>query len=56
MGPKSGDNNWAAPVEKFISRTKEVAAERLPFDLAASRFASRAVSVLGYVAQFVPPP
>ncbi len=55
VGPKAGDNNWAAPIAKFMTRTKEVAAERLPFELAASRSASRAVSVMQYVAQFVPP-
>ena len=56
VGPKAGDNNWTAPTAKFLARTQQISCESLPLELAAGQFTSRAVSMLGYVGQFMPPP
>jgi len=56
MGPLGGDIQWKAPMEKFKQRVREVKAESLPLGMAAAQYASRAIPVLGYVGQLVPPP
>ena len=56
IGPAANDRNWHAPVKKFLDRSSQIGSESLLFHLSASQFAFRAISVLGYVAQFLPPP
>ena len=56
LGPKSSLLQWKEPLEKFKARVSEAKASSVPTALAGSVFASRAVSVLGYKAQLVPPP
>ena len=56
LGPKAGAPQWVAPLEKFKQRVKDIRSSDLPLGLAASQYASRAVPVLGYVGQSVPPP
>ena len=56
IGPKLGGLNWYAPICKFVARTEEVANRHLPLALASAQFASKALSVLGYVGQLMPPP
>ncbi len=48
--------NWAAPIDKFVARVEEIVAQRPPLEVACARFASKALSVLGYVGQIMPPP
>ena len=56
LGPLGGEAQWSAPIEKFRSRVREVKALSLPLGLTALQFATRAIPVLGYVGQLVPPP
>jgi len=51
-----GESQWKAPMEKYKQRVREVKAEALPLGMAAAQYASRAIPVLGYVGQLVPPP
>ena len=56
IGPKLGGINWEAPMAKTFSRVEEILATKPPLVLACSTYNSRALSVLGYVAQLTPPP
>jgi len=56
LGPNASEKQWAGPIAKFKERTHEIWQRDLPPPLSAARFNSRAVSVLGYIAQLVPPP
>ena len=56
IGPKLGGVNWEAPMNKFLARTAEIANMRAPLPFACSLFRSKALSVLGYVAQVCKPP
>jgi len=56
LGPSAAEKQWASPIAKFKERTDEIWQRNLPAPLSAARFNSRAVSVLGYIAQLVPPP
>ena len=56
IGPKLGGINWEAPMNKFLTRTAEIANMRAPLPYACSLFQSKALSVLGYVAQVCKPP
>jgi len=56
IGPKIGGLNWQAPMDKFVLRTKEIANQKAPLVHACAQFASRALSVTGYVGQMIPPP
>jgi len=47
---------WAGPLAKFKARVQDIGQQGLPLPLCAARFNSRAVTVLGYVAQLVPLP
>ena len=51
LGPKAGGDQWSEPLEKFKVRVREIRADGLSPGMAASRFATRAVPVLGYKAQ-----
>ena len=50
MGPLAGELQWKAPLEKFKMRVGEIHSESPPLALVGSRLASKATSVLGYVA------
>ena len=56
MGPHGGESQWKEPLQKFRQRVLEIKAEGLPLGLAASRFASRAIPILGFKAQLAPIP
>ena len=56
LGPGAGSRQWVAPLAKFGLRVEEIAATGAPAVLAVQHYNTRAVSVLGYVAQFIPPP
>jgi len=56
IGPNDANDNWEKPLAKFCERVTQIAGQDLPMELAASKFASKAVSVLGYIAQLLPPP
>ena len=56
LGPKAGERQWVAPISKFRNRAREIAGSGTPLGLVGPEFASRAVPVLGYVGQLVPPP
>ena len=54
--PSLGGKNWEGPMNKFMARVDDIAKMRAPLVHACSLFKSRAVSVLGYVAQIATPP
>ena len=56
LGPVVGGKNWEAPMNKFIGRVEEIAQTRAPLEYACALFKSKALSVLGYVAQICKPP
>ena len=56
LGPAVGGKNWEAPMNKFIERVEEIAETRAPLEYACALFKSKALSVLGYVAQICIPP
>ena len=56
MGPQASTRQWNAASRKFMSRVSDIHALKLHPSLASRQFASKAVSVLGYIAQVVPPP
>ena len=56
MGPGAGSRQWDSPLAKYKLRVEEIAASGAPAVLAVHHYNTRAVSVLGYVAQFIPPP
>ena len=56
-GPSATESQaWQAPVAKRLARTRAIIASGAPPSVAAAMFNSRAVSVMGYIAQFIPPP
>ena len=57
IGPGvSPDTNWDVPIGKFMERAAHLAAQGWPIEMIPNQFSSKAVSVLGYVAQLQPPP
>ena len=57
IGPELGDINWVAPREKFLKRVHDIYLMRPPLAMIPGIFSSKALSVMGYVAQmFAPPP
>ena len=56
LGPGAGALQWKGPLGKFKARVLDLSAERAPLNISARQFASKCVSVLGYVAQLVNPP
>jgi len=56
LGPKAGAKQWVAPTAKYEKRCKAINAEDAPMRMAVSRYSTHAVTVLGYMAQFIPPP
>ena len=56
MGPTPGVLQWRGPLSKFKSRVADIRSCGTPLGMIGPSFASRAVSVLGYVGQLVPVP
>jgi hypothetical protein len=56
LGPLAGEQQGVAPLAKLKDRISDIHAQKLPCALAVSKFISKGVPVLGYVAQVVPPP
>ncbi len=56
LGPKSASHQWTKALAKFQDRVSNIHSLHLPANLAKSQFTSRAIPVLGYIAQLVPPP
>ena len=56
LGPLAGSEQWKAPLAKFQDRISHICAQKNPSALAVTKFISKCISVLGYVAQVVPPP
>jgi len=56
LGPKAGGSQWVNAMGKFHARCSQTKQDNLPIKLAISRFNTRAVPVLGYLAQLVSPP
>ncbi len=56
IGPKCGPPQWSKALRKFHERILQIHTLRLPTPLVISQFNRKAVPVLGYIAQFVPPP
>ena len=56
LGPSAGAEQWRKPIQKFLEITAQLKDNDLPMALAVRQFNSRAVPVLGYKAQMVPPP
>lgn len=56
LGPKALQSQWTAPTKKYSARVAEIARSGAPAALAAYAYNSKAVPVLGYVAQLLPPP
>jgi len=56
MGPKAADKAWAAPISKWAKRRREIAHSKMNHTLATISYNSRAIPVLGYIGQLLPPP
>jgi len=56
LGPGGESKQWEAPIAKHKERAEEIARLDLPMQLSGARYNSRAVTVLGYVAQLSPLP
>jgi len=56
LGPEAGAVQWDKPIEKFKGRVAEINFNSGPISFAIRQFNCKAVSVLGYKAQMVPPP
>ena len=56
LGPDSLEHQWTAPLQKFRDRVAHINAFRGPLSLAALQFNMKALPVLQYVGQLVPPP
>ena len=55
-GPSAGSKQLIMPLAKFHTRCKELADDSPILFLVGPRFASRAVSCLGYISQLATPP
>ncbi len=56
LGPKSASHQWTKALSKFQDRISNIHSSHLPANLAVSHLTCRAIPVLGYIAQLVPPP
>ena len=56
LGPRAGLSQWAEPLKKFQFRVDQIARSGDSAAVSFRQYSSKAVSVLGYVAQLVPPP
>jgi len=56
LGPSSAPLQWTKALAKFRDKVNQIHSYQLPAELAASQFRIKAVPILGYIAQLVPPP
>ena len=57
LGPGvSPSTNWNGAACKFVDRVSQISDQRWPLEVRARQFASKAVSVLSYIAQLQDPP
>ena len=56
LGPDSGGHQWITPIQKFRDRVTKIIASKGPLSAAALQFITKALPVLQYVGQLVPPP
>ena len=56
VGPNAGVSQWNAATRKFLDRVAWIHNACLPPHLAAARYNSHAIPILGYIGQLVPPP
>ena len=56
MGPHSSKRQWNAASRKFMARVADIHSLKPPPAIASIQYSTRAISVLGYIAQLVPPP
>ncbi len=56
LGPGAGARQWTLAVKKWKDRSLDIAFSHMGSLLAALIYNSRAIPVLGYIAQLVPPP
>ena len=55
VGPTAGAVQWDGALEKFNGRCIALRLSEQPLSLKVGQFSGRAISVLGYIAQLVPP-
>ena len=56
LGPASKGVIWKDAVNKFRRRALDINRAKMPAVLSIRAYNTKAVSVLGYIAQFSPPP
>ena len=56
LGPKAGCMQWKGPIAKYQKRVDDIWSSHLSASAASREYNIKTVSILGYVAQFVPPP
>ena len=56
LGSEANLINWEGPVAKFVQRTCDIASQQLLAAIAANQYFSKAISVLSFVGQSIPPP
>jgi len=56
LGPRAGAAQWTEPLKKFMFRVDQIARSGDSAAVSFRQYSSKAVSVLGYVAQLIPPP
>jgi hypothetical protein len=56
LGPTAGSTQWDKLMRKYLARARAIGATHAPFNISAYMYNSKAVSVLAYKAQLIPPP
>eukprot|EP00973_Karenia_brevis_P084627 11743545-Karenia_brevis.AAC.1 len=56
MGPAANTKNWIPQISKLIDRTDLISSSAPPTAIAVGTYNVKAVTVLSYPAQFLPPP
>ena len=56
MGPAANTRNWVPQISKLLDRTNLIHASAPPTALAVGTYNVKAITVLSYPAQFLPPP
>ena len=56
LGPTADSTQWDKPMRKYLARARAIGATHAPFNISAYMYNSKAVSVLAYKAQLIPPP
>eukprot|EP00973_Karenia_brevis_P077689 10796939-Karenia_brevis.AAC.1 len=56
MGPKAGEKQWVQQIDKYLARVNAIAAAEASTLLSTKAYNIKALPVLSYPAQFLPPP